>query len=88
MVEVRGFEPLSRSLQKTASTSLAVCLSLAFGARNSALSAGQIPVEYGCVPVSRTAAMPANRRIPSQRVSEVHRHSIIKLRVRIRFRHL
>jgi hypothetical protein len=32
--------------------------------------------------------MPASRRIAPQRVSEGHRRSKIKLRVRIRFRHL
>ncbi len=75
-MEVRGFEPLSRSVQEIASTSLAVLLVLAFGALNSVLSSGQAPVGYGWIPVPRITTMPANRRIPSQRVSEVHRHGI------------
>jgi len=76
MVEVRGFEPLSRPIQENASTSLAVHLLLTLGARNSMLSSGQAPVNYDWIPVPRITAMPAKRRIPSQRVSEVHRHGI------------
>lgn len=76
LVEVRGFEPLSRPILENASTSLAVLLVLALGALNSVLSLGQVPVGYGWIPVPRIATMPAKRRIPPQRVSEVHRHGI------------